>query len=524
MYTAMTRASWLTLATLMIALAICSSSALAQSQNCEITGETKLCPGQTTKLCGPDGATSYQWYIPGMEGPREQCIEVSEPFYYELVVGWPDGTYTICAANVTYEDGGGTCSITGDRTICEGGSTELCGPSEASSYSWTGPNGFTASSDCIVVTEPGDYTLVLDGKEQCGSTCTATVVTRTSDPCEIKGDTLFCKDESSELCGPEGGATYSWKGPEGFTGDTQCVTVTLPGEYTLDVTYAEGCDSHCKISVETEDCRETLNCPRTPGFWTAQCEQKNDGSAKFTADEVQRIAARVDELSSYFNWVDGTEMSAFCAIINPSRPMTVAKQAKRHFAAFLANVATGQLGLIADNGDEIFIDLSTEVDCGVQGVDTLEDLLAAADAAIAAGSSTLSTIKDCLDATNNGVGIGTVCEEKSGDVSKTDAQERLEAKLVGGGSRILLAPNPFKMDTTIQFAVPSGETQKVEIGVYDVSGRRVNVLASGEFASGVHSVIWNGTGASGARVANGVYYVRALIGSEAAVQRVLFLK
>lgn len=509
------------LATLLFVLLTVGSNAQAQTQTCEITGETKICPGETTKLCGPDGAASYQWNVPGSDDPTTQCIDVSEPSFYALIVTWPDGSQSNCGANVTFIDEGESCAISGNLSICEGGSTELCGPADASSYEWTGPNGFIDDTQCITVSEPGDYTLVIGGETECASTCTETVVLRTTEPCEIKGDTRFCIGDSGELCGPAGAASYSWTGPGGFTGDTECVTVTAAGEYTLVVSYGEGCGSECKIVVETEDCRETLNCPRTPGFWSQQCAQRPNGSTKFSAAQMQLIAARVDELSDHFDWTGGQEFAGFCAVINNNAGLVA--QANRHFAAFLANFATGELGLIANNGEEVFLDLSTPVDCGVDGIDTLGDLLEAADEALANGSSDLEDIKDCLDATNNGVGIGDVCSEDE-DGESTDGRLAGLSLGVPGGSRLLLAPNPFKEITNVSFAVPNGESRKVEIGVYDVSGRRVNTLASGDYAAGIHSLTWNGKSASGERVANGVYYVRAKIGTDLAVQRVLFVK
>jgi hypothetical protein len=507
---------------LLFVLAFASADAQAQSQTCEITGEGKICPGESTKLCGPDGAVSYQWNVPGSDDPTTQCIDVSEPAWYGLIVTWPDGSQSECFANVEYTDESVPCSISGNLSICEGGSTELCGPEGAGGYEWIGPSGPIGSDRCIVATEPGDYTLILGGDSECSSTCTETVVLRTSEPCEIKGDARFCIGESGELCGPDGGSSYSWSGPGDFSGDTQCVTVTEAGEYTLEVSFAEGCATSCKILVETEDCRETLNCARTPGFWSQQCAQREGGSTKFDADEMQLIAARVDELSDYFDWTDGAEFAAFCGVINQNSGLI--KQSKRHFAAFLANFATGELGLIANNGEEIFLDLTTPVDCGVEGVETLGDLLEAADDALANGSEDLEAIKDCLDAANNNEGIGEVCEEDQ-KVSKPLSGRSARLSLgAPGGSRLLLAPNPFKLSTMVQFAVPNGETRKVEIGVYDVSGRRVSTLASGEYAAGIHSLSWDGKSASGQRVANGVYYVRAQIGTDMEVQRVLFVK
>lgn len=69
-------------------------------------------------------------------------------------------------------------------------------------------------------------------------------------------------------------------------------------------------------------------------------------------------------------------------------------------------------------------------------------------------------------------------------------------------------PNPFNPSTTIDFSLPRSST--VFVRVYDILGREVAVLASGEHSSGMHRVTWDAS-----RVASGLYVCRldAPIGS-----------
>ena len=57
-------------------------------------------------------------------------------------------------------------------------------------------------------------------------------------------------------------------------------------------------------------------------------------------------------------------------------------------------------------------------------------------------------------------------------------------------------------------AVDVAREQKVDVGVFDVSGRRVATLHAGAFAAGRHAIRWDGSGAGGRPVAPGVYLVR----------------
>ena len=65
-------------------------------------------------------------------------------------------------------------------------------------------------------------------------------------------------------------------------------------------------------------------------------------------------------------------------------------------------------------------------------------------------------------------------------------------------------PNPFNASTTIAFSVP--QRTLVQISVYDVTGRRLDVLADRWFEAGRHSVAWDAQGA-----ASGVYFYRMAV-------------
>jgi hypothetical protein len=66
-------------------------------------------------------------------------------------------------------------------------------------------------------------------------------------------------------------------------------------------------------------------------------------------------------------------------------------------------------------------------------------------------------------------------------------------------------PNPVRRSTTIEYGLP--ESQHVRLAVYDLLGRRIQVLVDERRRAGVHTVRWNGT-RQGGRVASGVYFYR----------------
>ncbi len=76
-----------------------------------------------------------------------------------------------------------------------------------------------------------------------------------------------------------------------------------------------------------------------------------------------------------------------------------------------------------------------------------------------------------------------------------------------------LSPNPLvtsaASQTRIGFAL--AESAPVRLSVYDATGRLVSTLGNHTLGAGAHELGWNGTDRSGARVAQGSYYVHLAI-------------
>jgi hypothetical protein len=83
-------------------------------------------------------------------------------------------------------------------------------------------------------------------------------------------------------------------------------------------------------------------------------------------------------------------------------------------------------------------------------------------------------------------------------------------------------PNPFNPRVTIPFQL--AHDGPVTLSIYDVSGRLVKTLADGWTSRGAHSVMWEGVGGSGERVASGVYFYRLTVGSRVETRKMVLLK
>ncbi|MBU0740824.1 hypothetical protein KKG45_05665 [bacterium] len=84
-------------------------------------------------------------------------------------------------------------------------------------------------------------------------------------------------------------------------------------------------------------------------------------------------------------------------------------------------------------------------------------------------------------------------------------------------------PNPFNPQTTIRYDLP--HAARVHLGVYDVAGRMVRTLSSGEeIPAGRREVVWNGRDDAGRAVSTGVYFCRLEAGDYSATIRVALVK
>jgi len=112
-----------------------------------------------------------------------------------------------------------------------------------------------------------------------------------------------------------------------------------------------------------------------------------------------------------------------------------------------------------------------------------------------------------LDAISADTAIVDVDRE---DVAEAPSEYQLEANY----------PNPFRQHSTIEYSLP--EPGHVTLEVYDLLGRRVRTLASGERReAGTHTLRWNGEGGGGAPLASGVYFVRLTAGDVTRSEKVV---
>jgi flagellar hook assembly protein FlgD len=65
---------------------------------------------------------------------------------------------------------------------------------------------------------------------------------------------------------------------------------------------------------------------------------------------------------------------------------------------------------------------------------------------------------------------------------------------------------------------------KVELEIFDVSGRRVVTLVNRVESGANHEVLWNGKNTAGQDVASGVYFYKLKADNQEAVKKMVLLK
>ena len=107
-------------------------------------------------------------------------------------------------------------------------------------YSWTGPSGFSASTQSANVTVPGTYTVTVTNPFNGCSASASTTVTedkRVPENVTATGGTITCVNPTVGITASTttAGVSYSWSGPGGFSQGGQNQTVSVAGNYIVTV-------------------------------------------------------------------------------------------------------------------------------------------------------------------------------------------------------------------------------------------------------------------------------------------------
>jgi len=208
------------------------------------SGPTAFCQGGSVELSVP-ASSSYLWSTT----ETTQSITVATAGSYTVQVTDANGCTSPLSDPVTITvyslPGKPVITPSGPTAFCQGGSVELSVPA-SSSYLWS----TTETTQSITVATAGSYTVQVTDVNGCTSPLsdpvTVTVYSLPGKPVITpSGPTAFCQGGSVELSVPAS-ASYLWSTTE----TTQSITVSEAGNYTVQVTDANGCASPLSDTVK----------------------------------------------------------------------------------------------------------------------------------------------------------------------------------------------------------------------------------------------------------------------------------
>jgi uncharacterized repeat protein (TIGR01451 family)/gliding motility-associated-like protein len=234
--------------------ASCTASATTSSQikplpTATASSNTPVCAGGSIQLSA-SGGTGYTWAGPNgfssiEQNPTRSNATTSMTGTYSVVVAGSNSCTASATTSVTVNP---RPSIsTTSFTACEGGTVTI-GASGGATYSWSGPEGFTSTSQNptrsnATTNMSGTYSVTVVSSASCTATGTATVSVTPAPQLETQ-TVAFCPGGSASLSA-SGGATYSWN--TGAT--TSSITVTTGGTYSVTITAQNGCKAMADFEV-----------------------------------------------------------------------------------------------------------------------------------------------------------------------------------------------------------------------------------------------------------------------------------
>nr|MBA3663803.1 gliding motility-associated C-terminal domain-containing protein [Bacteroidota bacterium] len=197
------------------------------------------------------GGTGYAW-----SGPSAFSSNIQNPVIPNATIGMSGG-YTVVVTSAASCTASAVSNATvvplpipsiGSNTPCAGASLNL-NATGGTSYSWTGPNGFVSgaqnpSINNVSLAANGMYSLTVT-VGMCSSNASASVTINPLPTPNITSNGPVCLNQPATFTAT-GGNSYSWSGPNGFTGNGNSVGVVSSslnnaGNYIVTATDGNNC-------------------------------------------------------------------------------------------------------------------------------------------------------------------------------------------------------------------------------------------------------------------------------------------
>ncbi|MBL7950087.1 MAG: gliding motility-associated C-terminal domain-containing protein, partial [Flavobacteriales bacterium] len=200
-------------------------------------------------------------------------------------VGQP-GLFSIASTTSDFNGFEVSCPSSTDGTIAQ----TLTGGTTPYTHAWTGPNGFSATTEDVVGLGVGTYNYILTDANGCSTAATyamdapPALSSALSSPTVTGGWNIGCNGASTGsidafVTGGVAPVATQWVGPGGFNASNEDITALSSGMYTLTLTDANGCTLSTPTTLTQASALTTTASVTT----TVSCFGGDDGAAHVNA-------------------------------------------------------------------------------------------------------------------------------------------------------------------------------------------------------------------------------------------------
>jgi len=208
--------------------------------------DTSFCEGGSYMIVGPGALGGYIW---NDTASTLQNLTVTQPGTYHLTAFNSFNCPASDTVTLTWRDRP-AIDLGPDVDICQGEQIYLDGPDDMRSYLWQNGSG----DDSLLVGFGGNYILEITDSFGCKNVDSVLVTLRDNPVITLGNDTTICNTDQLVLDPGSGFSGYDWS-----TGvNSQTITVSDEGNYSVTVTDGFGCEGNASIRVDTMDCTGSI--------------------------------------------------------------------------------------------------------------------------------------------------------------------------------------------------------------------------------------------------------------------------
>ncbi|MCX7954825.1 MAG: gliding motility-associated C-terminal domain-containing protein, partial [Bacteroidales bacterium] len=227
--------------------------------------DNEICLGEqitiTAVASGGSGSYTYMWssnptgFNPGNTNTGTHTPNLSTIYYVTVNDGYNTTNTSIAVTVNELPD----VSISANTPLCEGSNLNLNGTSTtAITYNWTGPNGYTSNTGYSIIhniqlNQAGWYVLQVTDGNGCSNKDSIQINVLPLPDINFTTNSPVCEGNTIHI-EASGGVSYSWSGPNGYSGNGQIININNAteaneGYYVVQVIGANGCKAKDSILI-----------------------------------------------------------------------------------------------------------------------------------------------------------------------------------------------------------------------------------------------------------------------------------